>query len=104
MPPVGLAVAALVVGVAAMAPAELRSATVVVAVGGFKPIGWEFVMFGFATVARFGGTTFTLMNGGLQFAYASAWSLVSKDLSRTFASRPYLVRRDRRAALRFRPP
>lgn len=87
MPPVGLAVAALVVGVAAMAPAELRSATLVVAVAGFKAIGWEFVMFGFATVATFGGTTFTLMNGGLEFAHASAWPLVSKNLSITIASR-----------------
>jgi len=87
MAPVGLAAAALVVAGAAMAPVELRAARLVVAVAGFKAIGWEFVMFGFATVATFGGTTLTLMNGGLEFAHASAWPLVSKNLSITIALR-----------------
>ncbi len=40
-------------------------------------------MFGLATVAVFGGITFTLTNGGLEFAQASAWCLVSKNLSIT---------------------
>src|SRR5205814_9999937 len=59
-------------------------------------------MFGFATVKVFGGITLTLTNGGLEFAQASAWRLVSKNLSITTAFRSYLVRPDRRAALRFR--
>jgi hypothetical protein len=44
-------------------------------------------MFGFATVAVFGEITFTLTNGGLEFAQASAWRLVSKNLSITIAFR-----------------
>ena len=102
MPPVGLAAAALVVAGAAMAPVELRSATLVVAGAGLKVIRWEFVMLGFAIGGAFGGTTFTLMNGGLEFAHASAWRLFSKNLSITIALRSLVVRPEPRAALRFR--
>ena len=100
MPPVGVAAPALVV--APTAPVELRAAALVVAGAGFNAIGWEFVMFGSATGGAFGGTTFTLMNGALEFAQASAWRLFSKNLSITIALRSLVVRPERRAALRFR--
>ena len=75
--------------VAAAAPGEFAGETLVVAIagGGLKAIGWEFVIFGLATGGAPGGTTFTLTNGGLEFAHAKAWRLVSKNLSITIALR-----------------
>src|SRR5882762_8968231 len=91
-----LVVAAIVVAaivVAALAGAELAGAAlVIVVVAGLKAIGWELVILGFATGGAPGGMTFTLTNGGLEFAHAKAWRLVSKNLSMTIALRSGMVR------------
>jgi hypothetical protein len=60
---------------------------VIGAAAGLKTIGWELVILGFATAGAPGGITFTLTNGGLEFAHAKAWRLVSKNLSITTALR-----------------
>ena len=74
--------------VAATATVELAGAAfVIVVAAGVKAIGWELVMFGFAIGGAPGGMTFTLTNGGLEFAHAKAWRLVSKNLSITIALR-----------------
>ncbi len=79
-----------------MAPVEIAGTALVIGVGaGLKAIGWELVIFGVATAGAPGGTTFTLTNGGLEFAHARAWRLVSKNLSITTALRSGLVRPDR---------
>ena len=99
MPPVGPVVGGLLVTVIAptdMPPEDLAAAR------GLKVIGLEFVMFAFATAGAVGGITFTLTNGGFEFAQASACRLVSKNLSITSALRSSMLRPDRRAALRFR--
>ena len=59
----------------------------VLVAGGLKAIGWELVIFGVASGGAFGGITFTLTNGGFEFAQASAWRLFSKNLSMTTALR-----------------
>ena len=74
--------------VAVIAPVELAGGTLVVVVAaGLNAIGWELVIFGFATGGAPGGMIFTLTNGGLEFAHAKAWRLVSKNLSITIALR-----------------
>ena len=87
MPPVGVPVGALLA--VTTGPAEFEGATLaVVAIGaGVKAIGCELVIFGFATAGAPGGMTFTLTKGGLEFAQAKAWRLVSKNLSMTIALR-----------------
>jgi len=80
----GTLAAALVVAAVDLALAGL---VVVVAGAGVKAIGWEFVILGSVAGGAFGGTTFTFTNGGLEFAHASAWRLVSKNLSITSALR-----------------
>jgi hypothetical protein len=73
--------------VVAIRSVELIAGALVVAGAGFKAIGWELVRFGFTRAGAFGGITFTFTNGGLEFAHASAWRLVSKNLSITIALR-----------------
>src|ERR1700726_1608587 len=97
--PIGPAADALVL--AAVTALEAVVAALGVAVAGLKAIGWELVILGFATGRAPGGITFTFTNGGLEFAHAKAWPLVSKNLSITTALRSGMVRPNRRAALRF---
>lgn len=97
MPPVGPVAGvlpAIVIAPAEMPPAGLAAA------GEVKAIGFEFVMVALATAGAVGGTTFTLTNGGFEFAQAKACCLVSKNLSITSALRSFTLRPDRRAALR----
>lgn len=70
--------------------------------GGVNAIGCDVVRFGVATAGAFGGITFTLTKGGLEFAHAIACRLVSKNLSITIAFFSFELRPARRAALRFR--
>jgi hypothetical protein len=74
---------------ATTAPGEFAGETLVggIAGCGLKAIGWELVIFGFATGGAPGGMTFTLTNGGFELAHAKAWRLVSKNLSITIALR-----------------
>src|SRR5438067_914090 len=58
-------------------------------------------MLGLETAGAFGGITFTLTNGGFEFAHASACCFVSKNLSITIAFRSLMFRPPRRAAFRF---
>jgi len=39
---------------------------------GLKAIGWALVMFGFVTAGALGVSTFTLTNGGFEFAHIKA--------------------------------
>ena len=48
-------------------------------------------MFGLATGAAFGATTFTFTNGGFEVAHIKACCLVSKNLSITIALRSLMV-------------
>src|SRR4030095_12204608 len=100
MPPVGPVAGVLLATVIAPTEAPPPDLT---AVGRVKAIGREFVMLILATAGAVGGTTFTLTNGGFEFAQAKACCLVSKNLSITSALRSFTLRPDRRAAWRFRP-
>jgi len=99
MPPVGPVAGGLFAIVTALVEPSVAGFA---GAGCVKAIGCAFVMFGLETAGEFGGITFTLTNGGFEFAQVRACRLVSKNLSTTIALRSLIVRPDFRAALRFR--
>ena len=65
-------------------------------------MGCGLVMFGSVTGGALGGITFTLTNGGFEFAHIRACRFVSKNLSITMAFRSEELRPAFRAAFRLR--